>query len=229
MLRLLLGISAILLFYVSMAQVSIIPRPERYQQQKSRSSQGSDHGVANILRNLEEQNDAINKLLEGREMPHFFDHTLSYNISAGTVLSANLITFVASHNLDSPILVEVASDTILPMGTKFLCRGEEKNQRIHITCTRMVLEDKEHPVHVQLLNMDGTAGLKGLVHTGYDKEVLAQATELILKDIAKSQSTIVRKTVEEMANLIGEDSNGEKIILITPSPVMVYFGQSFGY
>ena len=208
--------------------VNMLPRSRRYVPERTRQRTG--HG--DLLENIRRQNDAISRLLSGgSKTPHFRDDTASYEVAAGSVVPARLLNPVVSGNPSSPVIVGTLRNAPLPRGTKFLCEGDEKDGRIHTVCNVMVLEGKEYPVSVRILNPDGSAGLRGDVHTGDDQKILGGVSAALLEDAAaKGTPRALRDAVGEISGLVREGSTERQKTVVSVeagTPVVVYFGKGF--
>jgi len=114
----------------------------------------------NLFKKLHEENERINKLIESQSYsPIIWDG--SKKIETTRTIKGLLLNSVVSTNLESPLLVQVFRDQGLPIGTKFSCRGITSNKRVLTYCDRMITPSKEVPVKVQILNTDGSSGLRG--------------------------------------------------------------------
>lgn len=80
-------------------------------------------------------------------------------IIVGSTLSGFLLNSIRSTNLESPIMVMVMEGRL--KGAKLLCRGLTTHKRVQTVCDKVVLGGRVLKANIQLLNSDGTAGLKG--------------------------------------------------------------------
>ena len=157
----LMAILAVSLFAYS--QIKILSRSERYPSKKR-------EGTA--LNRLSRQNKRIEELLRRRSnRPNYFDQTEKFNLSIGTTIQARLLNSIVSDNLASPILAEALDDPLLPSGTRFSCSGGQVGTRVHVACNLVILEGQEYPLEAKILNLDGSAGLRGDVFSGSDQKV----------------------------------------------------------
>jgi hypothetical protein len=153
------------------------------------------------LKLLEKQGERTNLLL-GRfqEKSGVWDFTNEFDFKTGTVIRGILLNSVVSTNLESPLLVEVATNEILPSKTLFSCKGVTKYKRVMAACNKLILpsKDEEYEVQVGLLNLDGSSGLRAdEVYTGKEEYVAATIAT------AFSRGLIELKT-ERLASPLGE-------------------------
>lgn len=140
--------------------------PERV----SNKTQGlvSERAMARYL----EQREAQNKLLFARTMtPHIWEG--NKQVLTGKTYRATLLNSVVSSNLASPMLVKLKEGQGLSHLTKFACQGVSLNLRVHAECHRMILPNREIEVKAQILNLDGSAGLLGVVEDGKEELMTA--------------------------------------------------------
>ena len=217
---------AFALAYLAYAQINILPRSKRYD-----SKETPAQGDSNILESLKRQNEKIKRLLlKSSNRLEFEDKTTDYNITTGSIVLARLLNAVISGNLSSPILAETTRDSTLPKGTRLFCKGEEKKNRIHIVCKLIIIEGIEYPVNAQLLNLDGSAGLRGKIHTGDDEKIAGILSASILERMTDSLSKIVIKGRDEIASLIRKKSQENQkttIHIESGTGVLIYFNKRF--
>lgn len=205
--------------------------------------QNPDNGT---LKKLAEQNEALLKLLKVRsneDMPLIWDGTKK--IESTKVIRGILLNSVVSTNLESPLLVESLDSSSLPAGTKFRCTGVTKNKRVLTVCDRMITPSKEIEVKVQVLNMDGTAGLRGEYNDGKDSYIAgAIVSEFARGVISASKDKVVlplgsidseterNKVLEGLANsmstttdLITDSMKSQepKVFIEAGKPVLIFF------
>lgn len=206
-------------------------------------NKSSDNGT---LKKLAEQNEALLKLLKARsneDKPLIWDG--SKKIESTKVLRGILLNSVVSTNLESPLLVEALDSSTLPVGTKFRCTGVTKNKRVLTVCDRMITPSKEVEVKVQVLNMDGTAGLRGEYNDGKDSYIAgAIVSEFARGVISASKDKVVlplgsidsdterNKVLEGLANsmstttdLITDSMKSQepKVFIEAGKPVLIFF------
>ena len=216
------------------AEVKTVPRAKK---------QSSDNGT---LKKLAEQNETLLKLLKARsneDKPLIWDG--SKKIESTKVLRGILLNSVVSTNLESPLLVESLDSSSLPAGTKFRCTGITKNKRVLTVCDRMITPSKEVEVKVQVLNMDGTAGLRGEYNDGKDSYIAgAIVSEFARGVISASKDKVVlplgsidsdsekNKVLEGLANsmstttdLITDSMKSQepKVFIEAGKPVLIFF------
>lgn len=168
--------------------------------------QSSDNGT---LKKLAEQNETLLKLLKARsneDKPLIWDG--SKKIESTKVLRGILLNSVVSTNLESPLLVESLDSSSLPAGTKFRCTGVTKNKRVLTVCDRMITHSKEVEVKVQVLNMDGTAGLRGEYNDGKDSYIAGA----IVSEFARGVINASKDKVVLPLGSIDSDSERNKVL-----------------
>lgn len=211
----------ILLSLFAYSRVHILPRSKRYGRLEEKDRGG-------ILSRIARQNAKIKQLLKkNSNRLNFWDNTLAYDIATGETLIARLLSPVISSNLDSPILLEATNDSLLPQGTRFACTGEEKTKRVHITCNLMILSKSEHIIKAQALNLDGSAGIRGIIYTGNDQKIAGSLSATLLKGLAK---TPTRGIPNEIARIIRKNVNERQKTIIqihAGTPVLIYFNKRF--
>ncbi len=157
------------------------------------------------LKRLAKQNDALLKLLQSKtsdDKPFIWDGTKK--IETTKVIHGILLNSVVSTNLESPLLVESLDNSVLPEGTKFRCTGVTKNKRVLTVCDRMITPSKEVEVKVQVLNIDGTAGLRGEYNDGKDSYIAGA----VISEFAKG---VISASKDKVILPLGSvDSNSEK-------------------
>lgn len=157
------------------------------------------------LKKLAEQNEALLKLLNAKsnlESPFIWDGTKK--IESTKVIRGILLNSVVSTNLESPLLVESLDSSVLPEGTKFRCTGVTKNKRVLTVCDRMITPTKETSVQVQILNIDGTAGLRGEYNDGKDSYIAGAIVSEFAKGVISASKD---KTILSLGSM---DSDSEK-------------------
>lgn len=198
------------------------------------------------LKKLSEQNEALLKLLNVKsnlESPFIWDGTKK--IESTKVIRGILLNSVVSTNLESPLLVESLDSSVLPEGTKFRCTGVTKNKRVLTVCDRMITPTKETSVQVQILNIDGTAGLRGEYNDGKDSYIAGAIVSEFAKGVisASKDKTILplgsmdsdsekNKVLEGLANsmstttdLITDSMKSQepKVFIEAGKPVLIFF------
>ncbi len=149
----------------------------------------------NIFKKIHEENEKINKLIESQSYsPVIWDG--SKKIGTTKVFKGLLLNSVVSTNLESPMLVQVFRDQDLPIGTKFSCKGITSSKRVITYCDRMITPTKEVPVKVQILNMDGSSGLRGEYSDNKDSYIAGA----VLSDIGHG---IISASVSKIAPVFG--------------------------
>jgi hypothetical protein len=150
---------------------------------------------ANILKKIHEENEKLNKLIENQTYaPVIWDG--STKIETTKTIRGLLLNSVVSTNLESPLLIQVFRDQGLPIGTKFSCKGITSNKRVLTYCDRMITPTKEVPVKVQILNMDGSSGLRGIYNDNKDSFIAGA----VLSDLGRG---IISASVSKIAPSVG--------------------------
>lgn len=150
---------------------------------------------ASILKRIHEENEKLNKLIENQTYaPIIWDG--STKIETTKTIKGLLLNSVVSTNLESPLLVQVFRDQGLPIGTKFSCKGITSNKRVLTYCDRMITPTKEMPVKVQILNMDGSSGLRGIYNDNKDSFIAGA----VLSDLGRG---IISASVSKIAPSVG--------------------------
>lgn len=163
----------------------------------------------NALKKLSNQNEALLKLLQNKgneERPLIWDG--SKKIESTKVIRGILLNSVVSTNLESPLLVESLDSSTLPSGTKFRCSGLTKNKRVLAVCDRMITPTKEIEVKVQLLNIDGSAGLRGEYNDGKDSYIAGA----VISDFAKGVISASKSKIAVPIGIVDADSDKNKIL-----------------
>ena len=148
-----------------------------------------------ILKKIHEENEKLNKLIENHTYaPIIWDG--SKKIETTKTIRGLLLNSVVSTNLESPLLVQVFRDQGLPIGTRFSCKGITSNKRVLTYCDRMITPTKEVPVKVQILNTDGSSGLRGIYNDNKDSFIAGA----VLSDLGRG---IISASVSKLAPAIG--------------------------
>ncbi len=195
----------LMLFISFSANAALINTVSKKTEVKTTTRPKRSHTEWGSLKKLSEQNEALLKLLNAKsnlEAPFIWDGTKK--IESTKVIRGILLNSVVSTNLESPLLVESLDSSVLPEGTKFRCTGVTKNKRVLTVCDRMITPTKETSVQVQILNMDGTAGLRGEYNDGKDSYIAGA----IVSDFAKGVISASKdKTILPLGSM---DSDSEK-------------------
>jgi len=226
------------------ALISTIP----VKSELKKTGQAKSNSTLNVqaLKRLSVQNEELLKLLKQRsneEVPLIWDG--SRKIESTKVIRGVLLNSVVSTNLESPLLVQALANDSFPEGTKFRCSGVTKNKRVLTVCDRMITPTKEVEVKVQILNLDGSAGLRGEYNDGKDSYIAGAVISDFAKGIiSASKSKIVlplgqidadtekNKILEGLANsasttsdaLLDEMKSQEpKVFIEAGKPVLIFF------
>ncbi len=196
---------------VAFAQISI--KEEKKQESsvaKKKLEQGKHKkGEADLslLKKIQEQNAELLKRI-GAPDEKFVVWDGSQRIESGKVIKGLLLNSVVSTNLESPLMIQVFSGYGLPDGTKFMCKGVTKNKRVLTICDRMITPTKEVGVKVQILNPDGTSGLRGEYNDGKDSYIAGA----VVSEFAKGVLSASKSTLQTPLGSINEVNDKNKIL-----------------
>jgi len=235
-----------LIFISFSANAALINTVSKKTEVKTATKSKRSHTESGSLKKLSEQNEALLKLLNAKsnlESPFIWDGTKK--IESTKVIRGILLNSVVSTNLESPLLVESLDSSVLPEGTKFRCTGVTKNKRVLTVCDRMITPTKETSVQVQILNIDGTAGLRGEYNDGKDSYIAGAIVSEFAKGVisASKDKTILplgsmdsdsekNKVLEGLANsmstttdLITDSMKSQepKVLIEAGKPVLIFF------
>jgi hypothetical protein len=199
----------LLIIFSVTSNASIINTVDKKVDVQKRSTQKRNSFEISALKKLSEQNVALLKLLQikaNEEKPFIWDGTKK--IESTKVIRGILLNSVVSTNLESPLLVESLDSSILPSGTRFRCTGVTKNKRVLTVCDRMITPTKEVEVKVQVLNIDGTAGLRGEYNDGKDSYIAGA----IVSEFAKGVISASKDKVVLPLGSIDSDSDKNKVL-----------------
>ena len=207
-------IAFILYLSFSTSLHALINTKDNNQEEKSKAQnerkQKSQHGNdSSVLKKLSKQNEELLKMLRERsseEKPFIWDG--SNKIETTKVIRGILLNSVVSTNLESPLLVESLDNSSLPSGTKFRCTGVTKNKRVLAVCDRMITPTREVEVKVQILNLDGSAGLRGEYNDGKDSYIAGA----VISDFAKGVISASKNKLAVPLGVVDADSDKNKIL-----------------
>jgi len=115
---------------------------------------------------------ALDNFLNSRNMG-ISDNTISFDVLSGTIIKGIVLNSIVSSNLESPILVEITeSHCDIALNTKLICSGVSRGKRVSTFCSKLITNSNEFEINASLLNIDGTAGLTGVIYTGKEELVL---------------------------------------------------------
>ena len=196
---------------VAFAQISVKEekRPEATLVKKKldQKTHKSTEGNLTLLKKIQEQNAELLKRI-GIPDEKFLIWDGSQKIESGKVLKGILLNSVVSTNLESPLMIQVYSGYGLPDGTKFMCKGVTKNKRVLTVCDRMITPTKEVGVKVQILNPDGTSGLRGEYNDGKDSYIAGA----VVSEFAKGVLSASKGTFQTPLGAINEVNDKNKIL-----------------
>jgi hypothetical protein len=165
---------------IAFSKISTIQEKPAVNKKSSSRSNGTE---LKLLQKLKEQSEKISTLLEAKakqvERPLIWDG--SKKIESTKVIPGILLNSVVSTNLESPLLIKAFPNDSIPEGAKFRCSGVTKNKRVLTLCDRMITPSKEVEVKVQVLNLDGSAGLRGEYNDGKDSYLQEQSFQILQK------------------------------------------------
>ncbi|MFZ4715509.1 MAG: TrbI/VirB10 family protein [Bacteriovoracaceae bacterium] len=157
---------------VSTTEVKPLKKMQKYETKNGRENV--------VYKHLMETNQRLEKLLLAKtSKPVIWNG--GKTITATTTIKGLLLNSVVSTNLESPMVIGSIVNEGLPEGTRFSCYGVTKNKCVLTLCDRMISNQKEIPVSVQILNSDGAACLRGVYDDGKD----ALIAGAIASDFAK--------------------------------------------
>jgi hypothetical protein len=230
---------------------------------KSQSVTNLNLGKTRISKNASELEMTIDKLNDqGRKIETLlgnyqqrsgvWDFTNQYDFKSGTVIKGILLNSVVSTNLESPLIVEVLENEMLPVGTKFICRGVTKFNRVHSACNKLIIPDgqEEFEVQVSLLNEDGSSGLKAdevftgkeqyiaaTVATAFSKGLIELSTDRLASPLGEITSNTrknrltngVLSSLDETNNIMNSEmkSKEPKAYIGAGKAVLIYFQERF--
>ncbi|MEA9358448.1 TrbI/VirB10 family protein [Bacteriovorax sp. PP10] len=197
-----------------------------------------------LLKKIHDQNEKLNALLNSQETrPVIWDG--SKKIETTKIYKGLLLNSIVSTNLESPLIVQVFAGQELPTGTKFACKGVTNNKRVLAYCDRMITPTKEVVVKVQVLNTDGTAGLRGEYNDGKDSYIAGAVVSSFGKGLLTASTSKLatplgafneindkNKVLEGLASsaqtssdvLLDEMKSQEpKVFIEAGKPVLIYF------
>lgn len=173
---------------------------------EQRKQKNTDGNLA-LLKKIQEQNAELLKRI-GIPDEKFLVWDGSLRIETGKIIKGLLLNSVVSTNLESPLMVQVYSGFGLPDGTKFMCKGVTKNKRVLTVCDRMITPTKEVGVKVQILNPDGTSGLRGEYNDGKDSYIAGA----VVSEFAKGVLSASKGTFQTPLGAINEVNDKNKIL-----------------
>lgn len=238
----------ILLFFssgIAFSQINVLPPVKATKSSIDVKRNHSSDLV--LLKKLKEQSEKISRLLESSSSdnykPIIWDG--AKRIESTKIVRGILLNSVVSSNLESPLLIQAFPNETIPEGTKFRCSGITKNKRVLTICDRMITPTKEIEVKVQVLNLDGTAGLRGEYNDGKDTYIAgavisefakgiitasksklilplgqfdeANSKNAVLEGIAGSAGTTTEVLLDEMK------STEPKVYIEAGKPVLLFF------
>ena len=236
---------------VAFSEISLMPEKAVTETQTQilrpvKTKKGNSNEVK-LLQKLKDQSDKISMLLESSarqiEVPLIWDG--SKRIESTKVIRGILLNSVVSTNLESPLLIKALANDSIPEGSKFRCTGITKNKRVLTLCDRMITPTKEIEVKVQVLNLDGSAGLRGEYNDGKDSYIAGAVISEFAKGVisaSKSKLTLPfgiadevtdrNKILEGLASsattttdvLLDEMKSQEpKVFIEAGKPVLIFF------
>ncbi len=202
-----------LIFSIQVAFAQISVKEEKKQDTpvaKKKLGQGkhkNGDSDLSLLKKIREQNAELLKRI-GIPDERFVVWDGSQRIESGKVIKGLLLNSVVSTNLESPLMIQVYSGYGLPDGTKFMCKGVTKNKRVLTVCDRMITPTKEVGVKVQILNPDGTSGLRGEYNDGKDSYIAGA----VITEFAKGVLSASKSNLQTPFGAINEVNDKNKIL-----------------
>jgi hypothetical protein len=195
---------------LAFSKISIMPEKKAVETNVKRPSARKAGNELKLLQKLKEQSEKISLLLEAgakqSEVPLIWDGTKK--IESTKVIRGILLNSVVSTNLESPLLIMALPNDSIPEGSKFRCTGVTKNKRVLTLCDRLITPTKEVEVKVQVLNLDGSAGLRGEYNDGKDSYIAGA----VLSDFAKGIVTASKSKLTLPLGLVDESTERNKIL-----------------
>jgi hypothetical protein len=195
---------------LAFSKISIMPEKKAVETNVKRPSARKAGNELKLLQKLKEQSEKISLLLEASakqsEVPLIWDGTKK--IESTKVIRGILLNSVVSTNLESPLLIMALPNDSIPEGSKFRCTGVTKNKRVLTLCDRLITPTKEVEVKVQVLNLDGSAGLRGEYNNGKDSYIAGA----VLSDFAKGIVTASKSKLTLPLGLVDESTERNKIL-----------------
>lgn len=191
------------------AKITVLEPKKEIVIKKAQMFPKNNQGNSELLKKLSIQNERLLELLKGKsseEAPFIWDGTKK--IETTKVIRGILLNSVVSTNLESPLLVESLDSSSLPQGTRFKCSGITKNKRVLTVCDKMITPAKEVAVKVQILNLDGSAGLRGDYNDGKDSYIAGA----IVSDFAKGVINASKNKLTVPLGIVDADSDKNKIL-----------------
>ncbi|MFA6236071.1 MAG: TrbI/VirB10 family protein [Bacteriovorax sp.] len=182
-------------------EISVVKKKFGHGKSKNRESEFA------LIKKIQEQNAELLKRI-GTPENKFLVWDGSQRLESGKIIKGLLLNSVVSTNLESPLMVQVYSGYGLPDGTKFMCKGVTKNKRVLTVCDRMITATKETSVKVQILNPDGTSGLRGEYNDGKDSYIAGA----VVSEFAKGVISASKGTFQTPLGAIHEVNDKNKIL-----------------
>jgi len=198
-----------LIFSIQMAFAQISVKEDKMKEKGTTVAKKQKKKLSEfaLIKKIQEQNAELLKRI-GTPEKKFVVWDGTQRIESGKVIKGLLLNSVVSTNLESPIMVQVYSGYGLPDGTKFMCKGVTKNKRVLTLCERMITPTKEVGVKVQILNPDGTSGLRGEYNDGKDSYIAGA----VVSEFAKGVLSASKSTFQTPFGAINEVSDKNKIL-----------------
>lgn len=200
-------VSFMLFFNNSEAQITLLRAKESAPNKKTTKPKEKGDSNASLFKQVLKTNQRIKEILEAKtKEPLIWEgesKILSGKIFYGTVLNS-----IVSTNLFSPVIVLADANQGLPYKTRFICQGATQNERVQTVCHKMVTPAKEMSVQAQLLNVDGTSGLLGIVD---DKKAELIAGALV-SDFSKGVLSVASNKVATPFGQINDGSSKNQIL-----------------
>lgn len=123
------------------------------------------------IANIRKSNDTANVVRDFLKSSNLgvSDSTSTFDILTATTLKGQILTSIKSSSLGSPIKVQIYPGQYLKNGGILNCKGIPETASIKIICNQLIADNEEYLVETEILNLDGTAGIRGEVYTGKEE------------------------------------------------------------
>ncbi len=171
----------------SWAAINILPKSKRYSSQEKESivlskPATNKGGDLKLLQTIAKQNAELKALIPAKSnRPLISDNSLEF--VTGTVIKGQMLNSVVSTNLESPILVAPLAGERLGENSRFSCTGTTKHKRVIAACNLLVKNGREYEIETDILNLDGSSGIRGEYYEGQEGYVAGMLAAEIAKGI----------------------------------------------
>ena len=216
----------------------------------SSTSKKRVHSSIGKVISLEKENSRLKRLVSFRlTIPDIIDN--SFSILTGDMFKGTLEQNVLSTNLASPVNVKLGESTVFPSGARIICKGSTYLKRVSVVCHTLITNGVEYSIDANILEADGSFGLKGKYYTGKEEYIAGiLATEVSKGALALSlqrQTTINGDVIKNSptnalvggaisaGNAVSEMMTDEmkskepKVFIRRGKNVILYFSSSFQF